>query len=163
MSQEACQCDCCCKWRVKWGDFAQNRRHLIHKLSNMFDLETFILRKMQWSLKTFGPMDFYGAPAIVQHLRKELKEIEAEPNDLEEWVDIIHLGLDGAWRAGHSAHDICQMLAHKQTKNEHREWPDWKQAQKDVAIEHVEPAECNDPDCPYDFRHSHNGKLDNDE
>lgn len=36
-------------------------------------------------------------------MRKELEEIEADPSDVVEWVDIMLLALDGTWRAGHDS------------------------------------------------------------
>jgi len=50
-----------------------------------------------WSHRTFGP----GArqAGVVAHIRKELIEIEDEPEDLSEWADLFILGLDGCWRA----------------------------------------------------------------
>jgi len=36
-------------------------------------------------------------------MRKELDEIEAEPGDVVEWVDIMLLSLGGTWRAGHDS------------------------------------------------------------
>lgn len=77
---------------------------------------------------------------VCDHIKKELKEIEAQPADLEEWVDVILLELDGAWRSGHEPLDICKAIAAKQTKNENRDWPDWCTQSPDKAIEHTKTA-----------------------
>ncbi|ONE22474.1 hypothetical protein AQ946_23595 [Burkholderia pseudomallei] len=92
-------------------------------------------RQREFSERTFGP----GARAagICDHIRKELKEIEANPSDLTEWIDVVILALDGAWRAGGSPQQIIDALVAKQAKNESRIWPDWRTVPSDKAIEHV--------------------------
>lgn len=104
-----------------------------------FDLIAHIHRAKAFSEKTFGP----GARAqgVVAHIRKELLEIEAAPADLTEWVDVMILAMDGAWRAGHSPEAICAGIVAKQTKNEGRNWPDWRTASPDGPIEHVRSAD----------------------
>lgn len=99
-----------------------------------FDLMAHLHRQREWSLATFGPGD--RRKGIVDHLRKELQEIENNPKDIFEWIDIVLLGLDGAWRAGHTPEQIVEALAAKQTKNEGRVWPDWRTQDADKAIEH---------------------------
>src|SRR3990172_1988827 len=54
-----------------------------------FDLIAHLHRQRAFSLNTFGPGD--RAAGISDHIRKELTEIEAEPTDLKEWVDVILL------------------------------------------------------------------------
>lgn len=103
-----------------------------------FNLVTHLHRQRAFSEKTFGPGP--RTLPIIDHIRKELKEIEADPLDLEEWVDVILLGLDGAWRAGHSPEDICSGIFKKLVKNETRDWPDWQTADPSKAIEHVRGA-----------------------
>lgn len=102
----------------------------------MFDLDAHLKRQIQFSLKAFGPGP--RSKGVVDHIRKELKEIEQEPFDLAEWIDVVMLGLDGAWCCGpHSPEEICAALAAKLSKNEKRDWPDWRTADPDKAIEHV--------------------------
>lgn len=103
-----------------------------------FDLVSHLHRQCRFSLATFGPGE--RAQGIIDHIRKELVEIEAIPGDLEEWVDVILLALDGAWRAGHEPHEIALAIATKQTRNELRQWPDWRDAAPGTAIEHVREA-----------------------
>lgn len=99
-----------------------------------FDLIAHLERQCAFSERTFGP----GArtKGVIDHIRKELAEIEADPADISEWVDVIILAFDGAWRAGWNPHDIVAVLVAKQTKNEARAWPDWRTADPDKAIEH---------------------------
>jgi hypothetical protein len=93
-----------------------------------------LARQRAFSERTFGP----GArtKGVVDHIRKELREIEADPTDLGEWVDVVILALDGAWRAGHKPQRIIDAIVAKQTRNEARTWPDWRTADPNRAIEH---------------------------
>lgn len=100
-----------------------------------FDLIAHLERQRSFSILTFGPGMRTGG--VCDHIRKELAEIEQQPNDLEEWVDVILLALDGAWRSGHQPEEICRAIAMKQTKNEMRNWPDWRTQSADKAIEHT--------------------------
>jgi len=82
------------------------------------NLRTYIREHIRWSQKTFGEGAFSTRP--VNHIRKELDELFAKPTDLEEWIDVIILALDGAWRAGYNAADIVKMLMAKLKKNQSR-------------------------------------------
>ena len=106
-----------------------------------FDMLAHLQRQREWSGKTFGP----GARAagVVDHIRKELVEVEADPGDLKEWIDVVILALDGAWRAGYQPQQIIDGLVAKQTKNEARAWPDWRTVPEGKAIEHDRLAERN--------------------
>lgn len=101
----------------------------------MEQLIAHLVRQRAFSERTFGP----GARTfgVLDHIRKELREIEDKPSDLSEWIDVVILAFDGAWRAGHTPEAIVAELLRKQTKNEARQWPDWRTAPADKAIEHV--------------------------
>ncbi len=101
----------------------------------MGDWEAHLERQKAWSLATFGPEPRLSG--VIDHLRRELIELEAEPLDLEEWADVILLAMDGAWRAGHAPAEVVAAVKAKQAKNEGRTWPDWRTADPDKAIEHV--------------------------
>lgn len=96
-------------------------------------------RQRAWSTETFGP----GArlKGVLDHIRKELDEILADPTDLGEWVDVIILAFDGAWRAGWEPQQIIDAVKSKQRRNELRTWPDWRTMSPDQAIEHDRSAE----------------------
>jgi len=100
-----------------------------------FDLAAHLKRQMEWSERTFGP----GArsQAVIDHIRKELKEVEADPSDLEEWIDVAALAFNGALRSGASPAEVVGTLVAKQAKCEARDWPDWRTADPNKAIEHV--------------------------
>lgn len=99
-----------------------------------FDLVAHLHRQREFSERTFGP----GArtAGVLDHIRKELAEVEASPGDVTEWVDLVILALDGAWRAGHQPQAIVDALVAKQERNEGRTWPDWRTADPSKAIEH---------------------------
>ncbi len=99
------------------------------------DLIKHLYRQREWSNTTFGPGPRHEG--LVDHIQKELEEIKLAPNDVSEWIDVVILALDGAWRAGHSPEAISAALEAKQSKNEDRQWPDWQTADPNKAIEHV--------------------------
>lgn len=92
----------------------------------------------QWSRDTFGPGP--RTAGVLDHIRKELAEIEADPTDLTEWVDLIILAFDGAWRHGAEPSEIIAAIKAKQARNESRSWPDWRTAEPGKAIEHIAEA-----------------------
>lgn len=94
-------------------------------------------RQIPWSTRTFG--EGRRTKGITDHIAKELEEIRAEPDDLMEWVDVILLGLDGAWRAGYTASEVQEAIQAKQRYNMDRIWPRFKGEVPDQAIEHVRP------------------------
>ena len=87
-----------------------------------------------WSAKTFGP----GArtAGVLDHISLELDEVEAHPEDVSEWADVIILAIDGAWRAGHEPQAIIDAVVAKWAKNRGRTWPDWRTADPNKAIQH---------------------------
>jgi hypothetical protein len=100
-----------------------------------FDFRAHLERQAKFSRHTFGPGR--RTQGVSDHIRKELLEIEAAPDDLEEWIDVVILAIDGAWRTGASPDQIIATLAAKQAKNEARNWPDWRTADPNKAIEHT--------------------------
>ena len=91
-------------------------------------------RQIAWSSEKFGPA--FRTKGVLDHIRKELTEIERDPRDLSEWVDVIILAMDGFWRHGGKASDLLPALLEKQRKNMARSWPDWRTMSVDHAIEH---------------------------
>lgn len=83
-------------------------------------------------------------------ITKELDEIRADPDDLGEWVDVIILAFDGAWRHGWEPDQIIAAIKAKQAKNEARTWPDWRTMSADQAIEHDRTLDGPSPDSPAD-------------
>jgi hypothetical protein len=109
-------------------------------------------QQAQFSARTFGP----GArtKGLIDHLRKEVAEIEKSPSDILEWIDVAILALDGAWRQlayggfvrieppeteqdfNRLAATICSLYLMKLRRNRQRTWPDWRTKSQDEAIEH---------------------------
>lgn len=100
-----------------------------------FDFTKHLWRQRTFSARTFGPGP--RTEGVCDHIMKELNEILDNPTDLEEWIDVVILALDGAWRTGATPEQIIEALVVKQTKNEGRKWPDWRTADAGKAIEHV--------------------------
>lgn len=108
-----------------------------------FDLVQHLRRQMEFSARTYGPGD--RTDGVCDHIRKELNEVQADAAagvpTLGEWVDVIILGFDGAWRSGATPEQIVAAIVAKQTKNEGRKWPDWRTADRGKAIEHDRSAD----------------------
>lgn len=105
-----------------------------HLREEKFDLVEYLREARIWSRDTFGPGP--RTAGVIDHIRKELEEISKAPFDLEEWIDVVILGLDGAWRAGYTPEEIAYGLRAKVRKNQARTWPDWRTVPADKAIEH---------------------------
>lgn len=110
------------------------------------DLKQHLLRQMAFSHATFGPGT--RTNGVVYHIRKELVEVLESNGSADEWVDVVILGLDGLTRQlaycngerrnpERVAKTACNMIRGKQTRNGARQWPDWRTASADSAIEHV--------------------------
>ena len=111
------------------------------------DLKAHLIRQMAFSHATFGPGE--RTKGVVDHIRKELVEVLESDGDAAEWVDVVILALDGLTRRlafvgggkrvdpALVAETVCKMLEGKQSRNEAREWPDWRSQSQDKAIEHV--------------------------
>jgi hypothetical protein len=126
---------CAFMWHHGWSTVAPGEAAI---RAAAFDFHAHLQRQREWSERTFGPGP--RTKGVCDHIRKELTEIEAAPGDIEEWIDVVILALDGAWRAGATPEAIIAQIVGKQTKNESRNWPDWRTADPDKAIEHVRDA-----------------------
>lgn len=107
-------------------------------------LVDFVAAQREWSSRTFG--EGRRTLGITMHVRKELREVEsAHPGSrgqLEEWIDVAILALDGAWRTGAPPYLVVEMLLDKAKRNRERKWPDPSTLSQDEPSEHVraEPA-----------------------
>lgn len=119
------------------------------------DMKAHLLRQMAFSRGAFGPGE--RRQGIIEHIRKELVEIEESDGSHEEWVDVVILALDGLWRSidklskyidpedGLDGLPMSEIIAEltviaileKQGINELRVWPDWRTVPQDKPIEHV--------------------------
>ena len=99
------------------------------------NLEDYLKRQKDWFLKVFGPGT--RDEGLTKHISKELDEIRKAPGDVEEWVDIIILGFEGALRNAGSVDEVVDCLRMKQNKNLNRTWPDWRKADLNKPVEHL--------------------------
>lgn len=98
-----------------------------------FDLIEFLHRQRNFSIKTFGPGP--RTAGVLDHLSEEIEEVRVcDGKDLMEWVDLILLSMDGAYRAGFSPEAIVAGLQQKLSINEGRDWPDWRTMDPDKKI-----------------------------
>lgn len=118
------------------SEFGETSAEVVEKLQEN-DIEEYYVKQIEWSKKTFG--DGKRTKGLIEHITKELKEIEDKPYDLEEWIDVVVLGMDGFWRHGGRAEDFMMLLQRKQVKNFARKWPEPKS--EDEAVEHIREEE----------------------
>lgn len=97
----------------------------------------YLKKQIAWSRKTFGPGR--RTVGICKHIESELKEIQANPGDLFEWLDVVILALDGAWRAGFTSEEIIEGLKKKQTVNFRRKY---KQVSQNEPSFHCKSHPC---------------------
>lgn len=97
------------------------------------DISDYVFAHKLWSEKTFGAGK--RTEGLCKHIESELAEIRCCPTDLSEWVDVIILAIDGAWRAGYSEDQIENALILKQEENFERKWP--KPRSEDEPVEHI--------------------------
>lgn len=81
-----------------------------------FDLVEHLLRQRAFSERTFGPG--VRLQGVLDHIRKELVEVEESGGSLAEWVDVILLALDGAWRAGNTPEQIAPIATEQQVSGD---------------------------------------------
>lgn len=116
------------------------------------DLRQHLSRQAAFSRATFGPDP--RTKGVSDHIRKELIEVQDAANAAErskEWTDVAILGLDGLLRScreqlsspnmgvpnnSEIADMACRLIREKQEENEMRDWPDWRTADPEKAIEH---------------------------
>jgi len=78
-------------------------------------LREYIQKHIGWSLSIFG--EGRRTDELLAHIEEEIAGVRANPTDVFEWIGIIILALDGAWRAGNSPIKIVSALNEKQTAN----------------------------------------------
>lgn len=98
----------------------------------MSSLKKLLKEQKNFSKKTFGKD--YKLSSVLAHLRKETKEIEKDPDDIEEWADAFLLLSDGLWRAGHSFEDLLKASKEKLEKNKRRKWG---KPNNEGVVEHI--------------------------
>ena len=89
----------------------------------------------EWNFNTYGPGE--RLTGTIEHIKKELEEIEKEPHDLVEWVDVIMLAMNGALRHGHEPQAIIDAFFKKFEINKKRKWKDWREVPEGEPITHI--------------------------
>ena len=104
-----------------------------------------ILEEMhQWQLHQFPQATPHSALA---HIKKELKELDDTPYDMEEWVDLFFLTIQGLTKlAREDLNAVRYEIYAKLIKNHNREWG---QPDADGVVEHVRKNDytCKAPPC----------------
>ena len=97
----------------------------------MRTIAEYIVDQRNFSKRTFKNSN---CNSVVAHIKKEIEEVQANPYDLMEWIDIIILSLDGYWRAGGDPFSFMDLMERKLEINKNRKWgvPD-----KDGVVEHL--------------------------
>lgn len=90
--------------------------------------------QIPFSTQTFGTG--MRTKGICKHIRAKLREIETAPHDISEWVDVILLAIDGAWRTGHNAEEVAQAVIDKLHINMKRKWN--MPSGDDEMVSHIE-------------------------
>jgi hypothetical protein len=96
--------------------------------------EAFAADHAEWSQATFGSDNVRDWTGPLAHLRRELVEIEQQPDDIMEWADALLLLLDASRRAGIHAGTLLGAAEHKLAVNRERTW---QPPNVDGSIEHV--------------------------
>jgi hypothetical protein len=90
-------------------------------------------RQREWSARTFG--EGRRVEGLCRHIELELAEVRGSDGRLDEWLDVVTLALDGAWRSGASSAQVAAALVDLQARNMARKWG--KVRGEDEACEHV--------------------------
>lgn len=123
--------------KVAGGSTREDEQHGGETVTPATDFTAHLARQRAFSERTFGPGE--RVEGVSEHIRKELVEVAgSEPGHdrQREWIDVVMLALDGAWRSGMSPEEIIEGLRFKLDINERRTWPDWRTADPNKAIEH---------------------------
>lgn len=94
-------------------------------------VESYLAAQKEFSSKTFG--EGCRTNSVLKHLEKEIIEVKATPDDIEEWADCFILLMDGLWRRGFLFSDLFTAVLCKFEINKNRKW---KKPDKDGVIEH---------------------------
>lgn len=120
------------------GDARRKRNARTHVLSTLYShtLYDFVQSKGDHSYEVFGPnMTPLG---VLNHLKTEVIELEENYADIEEWCDVILLGIDGALRScDFNVPVVVYSLGKKFNKVRSRTYPDWRDVDPNSAIFHV--------------------------
>lgn len=98
------------------------------------NLDLFWFAQGEWSQSVFGSDRERGPRGPLLHLAKEVQEALANPDDLEEYADLIFLAFDSCRRAGFTYDELVDKCFEKLEKNKKRKW---SKPVTDEPVEHV--------------------------
>lgn len=110
-------------------------------MGNSF-LSAFVFDQYRWSMQTFGPGD--RTEGLLKHIGKEIEELRAAPTpdaQLDEWIDVLLLALDGALRCGVTPLVVSESIEAAQKRNFNRRWPPANLQRLGEPNEHVRDAD----------------------
>jgi len=87
-------------------------------------MDNYLQEQYQWSIATFGSGKC--TQGLISHIIDELNKVVERPDDMEEWIDVAMLALDGALRLsrrkGREHEEVMECLWHKLAINHRRQW-----------------------------------------
>lgn len=87
---------------------------------NKYVIDNWLFNRMtNWAEETFPQRTNHS---ILTHLRRELDEIEANPDDLTEWADVILLFMHGLRERNFNIAQLVEALEKKFEINKNRKW-----------------------------------------
>lgn len=99
-------------------------------------MHTVIHQETFWRMTDWAEQNFPQRTnhSILTHMRREIDEIEAHPDDIEEWADVLLLFMHGMRERGINSTQLTHALEEKFAKNQARKWgkPD-----EHGVVEHV--------------------------
>lgn len=78
----------------------------------MFLLFNWLNKQRRWSFENHGNDE--KTVAVLQTIYGEVVSTNGQPKDVNLWIRIIVLALEGALRQGFTPHEICEALEKKQ-------------------------------------------------
>ena len=95
---------------------------MLDVLQKQCDVDDLQAKLYAWSSDTFGDATVRGPEGPLNHLRKEIDEVIADPSDVVEFADMYMLVSDAASRAGHKMSDVIRASVDKLAVCETRDW-----------------------------------------
>ena len=131
------ECDAMCTLEIEDAINESQMETFHEKVHFKEDFSDLYYRHANWSRKTFGPDSERGAIGPLNHLEKEIKEVQEAPGDIYEYVDCLLLVMDASRRAGFDQKQLIHAAYQKLEENKNRSWPDWKTSSLDNPMEHI--------------------------
>jgi hypothetical protein len=122
------------KYPGRWTEYV--RADMLERDGERPDVDALQSECCEWTFATFGTPEQRGPFGPLDHLRKEIDEILADPSDVVEFVDAYMLLQDATARAGHRMSDVIAGVRPKLAINKQRKWPPFN-PDASGAVEHI--------------------------